>query len=134
MIQRIQTLFMLLFVLIGGGNFFLFPLEAIVFEPILQAESSLSPYVSLILSFVVLINIGLFKNRLLQMRINQLVWVLFTLFWCGFVYLCIQYQTNGLSQFLPDVLLAFIGEVSLLLANYYIRKDQALIRSLDRLR
>ena len=33
-----------------------------------------------------------------------------------------------------DLLIAFIGEVALLLANHYIRKDEALIRSLDRLR
>ena len=134
MIQRIQTVFMLLFVLAGGVNFFLFPSEIIVFEPLLGENVDASPYVSILLSFLVLINIGFYKRRMLQLRINQLAWVLYTLFWGSFVYMIIPYHANSFNQFLPDLLIAFLGEVFLLLANRFIRKDEALIRSLDRLR
>jgi len=134
MIQRIQTVFMLLFVMAGGVNFFLFPSEIVVFEPLLGGDVDASPYVSILLSFLVLINISFYKKRMLQLRINRLAWVLYTLFWGSFVYMIILHHANDFNQFLPDLLIAFIGEVVLLLANRFIRKDEALIRSLDRLR
>ncbi len=134
MIQRIQTVFMLLFVLAGGVNFFLFPSEIIVFEPLVGDKAEASPYVSILLSLFVLINIGFYKKRGLQIRVNQLIWVLYTLFWGSFVYLIIQHQADNFKQYLPDLSIAFAGEVALLLANRFIKKDEALIRSLDRLR
>ncbi len=81
---------------------------------------------------MVLINLFLYRKRLLQIRINQIVWLFYTFFWGYFVYLALQ--TANFSHYFPDLLLAFLGEVSLLLANRYIRKDEALVRSLDRLR
>ena len=134
MIQRIQTLFMLLFVLAGGINFFLFPSEIIVFEPLMGNKADSSPYISILLALMILINIGLYKKRPLQIRVNQMVWVLFTLFWGSFVYMIIQHQPANFKQYLPDLSIAFLGEVALLLANRFIKKDEALIRSLDRLR
>lgn len=134
MIQRIQTIFMLLFVLAGGVNFFLFPSEMIVFEPLMGNKADSSPYVSILLSLLVLINIILYKKRTLQILVNQMVWVLFTLFWAGFVYLVIHHQADNFNQYIPDLSIAFVGEVALLLANRFIKKDEALIRSLDRLR
>lgn len=134
MIQRIQTLFMLLFVLATGVNFFLFPSEIIVFEPLMGDKADSSPYVSILLSLIVLINIGLYKKRTVQIRVNQVIWVLYTLFWGSFVYLIIQHQADNFKQYLPDLMIAFAGEVVLLLANRFIKKDEALIRSLDRLR
>ena len=134
MIQRIQTVFMLLFVLAGSVNFFLFPSEIIVFEPLVGDKVEASPYVSILLSLFVLINIGFYKKRGLQIPVNQLIWVLYTLFWGSFVYLIIQHQADNFKQYLPDLSIAFVGEVALLLANRFIKKDEALIRSLDRLR
>lgn len=134
MIQRIQTVFMLLFVITAAVNFFLFPSEIVVFEPVLGEKVDSSPYISILLAILVLVNIGFYKKRILQVRINQLVWVLYTLFWGSFVYFTLQNTTEGLNLYLPDLLIAFIGEVALLFANRYIRKDEALIRSLDRLR
>lgn len=132
MIQRIQTIFMFLFIAVGAVNFFFFPSEEMVFAPLLGDHVDFIPYVSLILAFVVLINLFLYRKRLLQIRINQIVWLFYTFFWGYFVYLALQ--TDNLSHYLPDLLLAFLGEVSLLLANRNIRKDEALVRSLDRLR
>ena len=134
MIQRIQTVFMLLFVLAAGINFFLFPSEIVVFKSVLGKNVDSSPYISFLLAILVLVNIGFYKKRRLQVRINQLVWVLYTFFWGSFVYFTLQITTEGLNPYLPDLLIALVGEVSILLANRYIRKDEALIRSLDRLR
>ena len=134
MIQRIQTVFMLLFVLTGGVNFFLFPSELVVFEPFFGENAGASPYVSLLLSLLVLINIFFYKKRVLQLRINKLIWVLYSLFWGSFVFMIISYFPNDYNPFLPDLLIAFVGEVVLLFANHFIKKDEALIRSLDRLR
>lgn len=80
MIQRIQTVFMLLFVIAAAVNFFLFPSEIVVFEPVLGEKVDSSPYISILLAILVLVNIGFYKKRKLQVRINQLVWVLYTLF------------------------------------------------------
>lgn len=134
MIQRIQTIFMLLFVTTAGANFFFFFSEEIIFQPLLGDQSGSSPYISFLLALVVIINIGLFKKRPLQIQMNRFVWILHSVFWGGFVYLILQHQADQFSNYLPDLLLAFLGEVCLLLANRYIRKDEALVRSLDRLR
>jgi FtsH-binding integral membrane protein len=134
MIQRIQTVFMLLFVLTAGVNFFLFPSEIVVFEPVLGEKVDSSPYISILLAILVFVNIGFYKKRRLQVLINQLIWILYTLFWGSFVFFTLQNTKEGLNQYLPDLLIAFVGKVALLLANRYIRKDEALIRSLDRLR
>ena len=134
MIQRIQTVFMILFVLTGGVNFFLFPSELVVFEPLLGENAGASPYVSVLLSLLVLINIFFYKKRVLQLRINQLIWVLYSLYWGSFVFMIISYFADDYNPFLSDLLIAFVGEVVLLLANHFIRKDEALVRSLDRLR
>ena len=134
MIQRIQTVFMLLFVLTEGVNFFLFPSEIVVFEPVLGEKVDSSPYISILLAILVFVNIGFYKKRRLQVLINQLIWILYTIFWGSFVFFTLQNTKEGLNQYLPDLLIAFVGKVALLLANRYIRKDEALIRSLDRLR
>ena len=134
MIQRIQTVFMLLFVIAAGVNFFLFPSEIVVFEPVLGEKVDSSPYISILLAILVFVNIGFYKKRRLQVLINQLIWILYTLFWGSFVFFTLQNTKEGLNQYLPDLLIAFVGKVALLLANRYIRKDEALIRSLDRLR
>ena len=134
MIQRIQTVFMLLFVLTAGVNFFLFQSEIVVFEPVLGEKVDSSPYISILLAILVFVNIGFYKKRRLQVLINQLIWILYTLFWGSFVFFTLQNTKEGLNQYLPDLLIAFVGKVALLLANRYIRKDEALIRSLDRLR
>ena len=134
MIQRIQSLYMLLFILVGVANFLFFPSEEIVFKPLLEDSEGSIPYVSFLLSIVVFINLFLFTKRKIQLLINQAVWVLFTLFWGSFVYMIFQNTMLHFSNFSLDLLFAFLGEISLLLANRGIKKDEALIRSLDRLR
>ncbi len=81
MIQRIQSLYMLLFIVLGVVNFFYFPSEKILFESLLATNGKWAPYVSLILSAGVFVNLFFYSKRSLQLIINQLVWVLYVLFW-----------------------------------------------------
>lgn len=134
MIQRIQSLYMLLFIFVGVANFLFFPSEEIVFKPLFENSEGSIPYVSLLLTTIVFINLFLFTKRKIQLVVNQAVWVLFTLFWGSFVYMIFQNPGLHFSNFSMDLLLAFLGEISLLLANRGIKKDEALIRSIDRLR
>ena len=133
MIQRLQTLFLLLFCGINAANFFLFPVEYALLNSTFKTEANLLVKLPLVFALIIFINVFLFKHRNRQLVVNRLVWILFTLFWGGLVYLIIQ-QGMGFSTYGADLGLAFVGEVALLLANRYIAKDEALIRSLDRLR
>ena len=135
MLQRPQTLLLLLFCALAAANAFAFPLEQQVFSAVL--DLTLAPYVSLVslvLAFLIGLNIFLYSNRPLQIRINRVVWVLFTLFWGSYVFFVVQHFSDSFSVYLPDLILAFIGELCLLFANRLIRKDENLVRSLDRLR
>lgn len=134
MLQRPQTLILMIFCALTGSNALFFPLEELVFSTLLNSSASYAPWVSLLFGSVVFINIFLYEKRPLQIRINQFIWVAFTFFWGSYVYLVIQYYRNSFSDFFPDLLIAFLGEVSLLIANRFIRKDENLVRSLDRLR
>jgi len=134
MIQRIQSLYMLLFIVLGVVNFFYFPSEKILFESLLAANVKWAPYVSLILSAGVFVNLFFYSKRSLQLIINQLVWVLYVLFWGSIIYLITQEAEFHLGNHLIELLLVFAGAISLLLSNRSIKKDEALIRSIDRLR
>lgn len=134
MIQRPQTLILFLFCALTVVNAFFYPQEELVFSTLLTSSASYSPWVSLLFSVIVLLNIFMYKNRPLQININRYVWVLFTLFWAGYVYLVLQNYSHRFSDFLPDLLIAFLGEICLLTANRFIRKDENLVRSMDRLR
>lgn len=134
MLQRPQTLLLLLFCAVATANALFFPLEARVFSHLLNASSIYASWVSLIFVLIVVLNIFLYKNRPMQIRINKVVWLLFTLFWGSYVYFVVKEFNTAFSTFLPDLVLAFIGEVCLLYANRFIRKDENLIRSMDRIR
>ena len=132
MLQRIQTLFLLLFCGVSLGNFFFFPVEIDIFSPF-GKQAALLVYLPLALTVTIFATIFLYKQRSRQVLINRVVWVIFTLYWGSFVYFIVE-AGNGFDLYLPDLSLAFVGEVALLLANRFIKKDEALVRSLDRLR
>ena len=133
MLQRIQTLFLLLFCGVSLGNFFFFPVEIDVFSRPFGQQAALLGYMPLVLTVIIFATIFLYKQRPRQVLINRVVWVIFTLYWGSFVYFILQ-SGNSFALYLPDLSLAFVGEVALLLANRFIKKDEALVRSLDRLR
>jgi len=144
MIQRIQTLFLVAASLAFWALFKL---------PFATSSQSASPLfddkifnindntILLVLTVLggalTLINIFLFKNRGLQLRLNYLN-IIFALF-LGAVAFWLVYS-NGQSMgeievfdkfglFLPLISLVFV-----ILANVFIKKDNKLVKSMDRLR
>jgi hypothetical protein len=144
MIQRIQSILLLL---AAGASFGLFGLP---FATGASAEQSpllsdgvfnLNDHIGLLIAFagagaLALIAILLFKNRPLQMKI-ALVSLLFILAGIGFsAYLLFTQASEvmsslqlGIGAFLP-----ILGIILIVLANRYIKKDEKLVRSMDRLR
>jgi hypothetical protein len=154
MIQRIQTFFLLL-ALVALGLFLWMPLvrlEAGHFPPqeykgyeiLFRYNGTISflsgylYYVNLILAGtaagLTLINIFLFKNRGLQILV---CWFAIIFIVAAQAYVYYQYRH---WVFLGDVILrkwnlfSLAALIAELLAIYYIRKDEQMIQSLDRLR
>ena len=133
MIQRLQTLFLLVFCLTSAATYFLFPVEHALLSKVAGAQADLLIQLPLGCALVIFVNIFLFNHRKRQLLINRLVGVVFTLFWGSLVYFIAQ-QDQSFTYYIADLGLASAGEVGLLVANRYIAKDEALVRSLDRLR
>lgn len=145
MIQRIQSVFLFL----ASGCFFgLFGL------PLAYSTESTTPYLEdsiynimdhpLLIGLTVaggaiaLLNVFLFKNRGLQMRLSILVIICSILLAAFGIYLfyietALMAQSakmdDGLGVFLPPLALVFGG-----LAYFFVKKDEKLVSSMDRLR
>ncbi len=144
MIQRIQSIFLLL----SGLSFFgLFGLDFLTNDkntsiPLLQDHVfDINDHTGLLIltglgGALALINIFLFKNRALQINISRLVSLLSLALLALAVFLAysshlfdIQGNHFGIGGALP-----LLGLVFALLAAKYIRKDDKLVKSMDRLR
>ncbi|MGY0391927.1 DUF4293 domain-containing protein [Bizionia sp. KMM 8389] len=136
MIQRIQTLFLLLAAVVSGGLIYVFELwttpEGIkVFATDINYIMVLF-FVSAILS---IFTIAKFKNRKSQFMLGRLNIILNFILLGLFVYqsLNISGETvvseKGIGIFLP-----IVSIVLLALANKAIKKDEDLVKSVDRLR
>lgn len=134
MIQRLQTVFLLVFAALTLANGLFFPVEKVVFQPLDMPLGDQINNFSMVLVVLAILSIFCFKNRNLQLRLNRFIWVIHMLFWGSFVFLVVRDHADVYLDFSPDVVLAGMAEISLWLANKFIRKDEALVRSLDRLR
>src|SRR5690606_12372395 len=136
MLQRIQTVYLFIAALLSGGLIFLVSLwktetgESVFVEAVTLALALFAG--SAILS---LITIFLFKNRKLQFVLGR-VNILLNFFLLGvFVYwsLSVPGEMNisekGIGMFVPVLSIVF-----LVLANKAIKKDEDLVKSVDRLR
>ena len=150
MIQRIQTVFLLLSIIVLG-LFLWFPLIAVEspnFNDVVQGWGvgvswvfNDQPYIYLINSILTgtaigisLLNIFLYKKRGLQML---LCWFAIILIASAEGFVFFKYQTKvfvGDVILTPWNLLAAAAVVLQVLAFFFIRKDEDLVRSLDRLR
>ncbi|MCL1936935.1 MAG: DUF4293 domain-containing protein [Candidatus Azobacteroides sp.] len=143
MIQRIQTIWLFLIFLLSGCLFFLSPvinggLELFPFMKypyifiqypyiwFLIGESALT----LILSFGA---IFLYKKRILQMRLCTGIWILQFLFYITF-FLEVRNATETVVVWQWPVIIPLIICILDVLAIRAIKKDEKLVRSLDRLR
>jgi small neutral amino acid transporter SnatA (MarC family) len=158
MIQRIQTVFLLV-AFLGGVLLFFFPLAGIygdtstyIFyiyqfrnmvpgEPSLFNNMAVIPLALINAGMVALaaVSIFMYKNRLRQMRLVRfaifLGIILIALIF--FVYAGIIERTLGIA---PDymseagIYFPLVSLVFLILANRYIVRDERMVRSIDRLR
>ncbi|WP_298782413.1 DUF4293 family protein [uncultured Polaribacter sp.] len=143
MIQRIQTIYLLLVSIISGGLIFVFNLWNTLKEKIfvldLFSEEVLSLKIIPILFFLSalssFVTIFLYKNRKLQFVIGRII-ILINLFLLGLlIYLSLtlsgetSVSEKGIGMFLP-----ILAVLLLVLANKAIKKDEDLVKSVDRLR
>lgn len=144
MIQRIQTLYLLAAATFSGGLIFVFSLwtEAstkVISAPDLMNETSLllkTIFITYLLSAILsVIALFLFKKRQLQFvigRVNMLInfYLLGVLI---YVSLTVSGETSvsekGIGMFIPVIVIVLLA-----LANKAIKKDEDLVKSVDRLR
>lgn len=134
MIQRIQTLYMVLAVVVVGILMAYFPMWLVGEEPFMVADNPVYLFGLGLSLGIVLANVFNFKKRKLQVVLNRLViFISFGVF--GFMlyeYITLKSDDTiyfGYSLMSPLVLVVFMS-----LANRGIIKDEELIRSADRIR
>ncbi|ALJ04539.1 hypothetical protein APS56_05010 [Pseudalgibacter alginicilyticus] len=136
MIQRIQTLYLLLAALVSGGLIFVFHLWITEEGVKIFAPDNLL-FLSLFLGSTVvsLVSIFMYTNRKLQFVLGRLNIILNFILLGFFVYqsLNVSGETavseKGIGMFLPVVSIVLLA-----LANKAIKKDEDLVKSVDRLR
>lgn len=143
MLQRIQTIYLFLASVVSGGLIFVFSLWNTLKEQIFVLNLFFNEAIALkvipfmfftssILSFA---TIFLFKNRKLQFVFGRII-ILINLFLLGLlIYLSLNLpgeaavSKKGIGMFLPILAILLI-----VLANLAIKKDEDLVKSVDRLR
>ena len=144
MIQRIQTLYLLCAAVFSGGLIFVFNLwteksTKVIAAPDLINETSLlikTIFFSYLLSALLsVIAIFLFKNRQLQFVIGRLN-MLINFYLLGvliYVSLTVSGEASvsekGIGMFIPVIVIVLLA-----MANKAIKKDEDLVKSVDRLR
>ncbi|MBV7268352.1 DUF4293 domain-containing protein [Winogradskyella luteola] len=136
MIQRIQTLYLILAAGISAGLIFVFHLWTNNEDAKVYALDNYT-YLGLFLgsAFLSLISIFMFKNRKSQFMLGRLNIILNFILLGIFVYqsLNLSGETN-VSEKGIGILLPIFSIVCLVLANKAIKKDEDLVKSVDRLR
>ncbi len=156
MIQRIQTLFLILVILLGITMFF-FPLASFVsdlhyFKLYVYQLKNMVPGSEISFGFstilpLLLINVAIivisaytifkYKNRILQVKLVRFCMLLTMFMIVGIFFLypqLIEKHVSGTTEFGFSAYLPLISLLLLYLANRYILRDERLVRSIDRLR
>ena len=137
MIQRIQTIYLLIVAGISSGIIFLFNLWVTIEEVVVFAKDEIVYFSMFIASAILaLIAIFMFKNRKFQFVLGRLNIILNFILLGLFVYrsLSISGETSDVSEKGIGILLPIFSIVFLVLANKAIKKDEDLVKSVDRLR
>ena len=130
MIQRIQSLHLLLLIICcTSGLFFLPPLELPELTLSSEVLSDCYLFFSIIMSALALF---IFKYRKVQLLINGIQLFVQMLVFVGFI--LVRMNVNTIAAFSPWLLMPILAIVFLLMSSRAIRKDEALVRSIDRLR
>lgn len=136
MIQRIQTIYLLISAIISAGLIFVFHLWITVDEVAVFAKDNFT-YLSMFLgsALLSLISIFSYKKRQSQFVLGRLNIILNFILLGLFVYQLLkspgesQISEKGVGIFIPIISIVF-----LVLANKAIKKDEDLVKSVDRLR
>jgi hypothetical protein len=160
MLQRIQTVFLLLIVIalciflflpiwhkIDVATLHSYTMYAWKLKEVNATDNlinqPLMPYallgsIAVAISLIALYEIIRFDNRRLQLQLGALNSLLLTVLLGSIVYLVTKNQTTLLPDTAGSYKIGFsmpiIAVINNLLANYFIRKDQKLVRSIDRIR
>jgi|SRR5690606_16875415 hypothetical protein len=136
MLQRVQTIYLLLASIISGGLIFIFPIWKSNDGTAVFATGNMLLlglfFGSAILSFIALC---MYKNRKLQFVLGRLAIILNFILLGFFVYQSLmvsgeaEASEKGIGMLLPIVSIVFLA-----LANKAIKKDEDLVKSVDRLR
>ncbi|HET8854514.1 MAG TPA: DUF4293 domain-containing protein [Salinimicrobium sp.] len=136
MLQRIQTVYLFLAALVSGGVIFLFELwlntEG---QPVMVEDQTTVLLLFLASAVISLITIFLYRNRKLQFVLGRINIVLnfillgLFVFWSLKISGEVAISEKGIGMFIPVVSI-----VLLVLANKAIKKDEDLVKSVDRLR
>ena len=130
MIQRIQTIYLLMISIVAILGIFLFtPTEFVGFGLLTPVVLKIYFVLTGGLSTLTLI---LFKRRKTQLSLNRLHYFFQILAAIGLVYEISN--TNDLEALLPWLAIPILILILLLLSSNAIKKDEDLIRSIDRLR
>jgi len=136
MIQRIQTLYLILIALLNSlGIFFFQPLDASVIIGIFTLPDEVIWGTFSVSATLALVSVFQYKQRSKQLVINRIN-LLLELFLMGFfAYLSLNLSgedtssLKGIAVFVP-----LFSIVLLVMANKSIQKDEDLVKSVDRLR
>ncbi|MCD0471591.1 DUF4293 domain-containing protein [Flavobacterium sp. JAS] len=135
MIQRIQTIYLLLAFLVTGVLMFFIPLWTLNGKAFYFMQDQFFTILLGLSTMLTIVSIISFKKRQNQFVMNRLNIILNLILLGLFVYrsLNLSGETNvsekGIGMFLPIVAI-----VLLVLANKAIKKDEDLVKSVDRLR
>ncbi|MGK0412144.1 MAG: hypothetical protein ACJA1B_000333 [Polaribacter sp.] len=143
MIQRIQTIYLMLASIVSGGLIFIFSLWNTIKQKIFVVDLfsrevitlKIIPLMFISSAVLSLIAIFLFKDRKLQFVMGRIIILinLFLLVLLIYLSLTLSGETSvsekGIGMFLPILAILFI-----VLANKAIKKDEDLVKSVDRLR
>ncbi|MCH7523905.1 MAG: DUF4293 domain-containing protein [Bacteroidetes bacterium] len=136
MLQRIQTIYLLISAVISGGLIFVFHLWTTLNEVEFYAKEDLL-YLGLFLGSAALAFIAIFKykNRQTQFVLGRLNIILNFILLGLFVYRSLNLSGETyVSEKGIGMLLPIFSIVFLVLANKAIKKDEDLVKSVDRLR
>ncbi|GHA27593.1 hypothetical protein GCM10007103_06270 [Salinimicrobium marinum] len=136
MLQRIQTVYLFLAALSSGGLIFVFHLwENSQGEAVYAQDDNMVFILFLISALISLVTIFLFKNRKLQFVLGRLNILLNFILLGLFVYWSLMVPgESSISEKGIGMLIPIISIVFLVLANKAIKKDEDLVKSVDRLR
>lgn len=136
MIQRIQSIYLFIAFLLSGVLIFFVPLwDNETLAPVYVEKVILALALFLVSAAISLFTIFLFNNRKLQFVLGRVNIVINFLLLGVFVYWSLivpgemQISEKGIGMFVPIISIVF-----LVLANKAIKKDEDLVKSVDRLR